>query len=98
MPAVGLVISLISISDGDTRLLSMLVTFSLFDAPDPSKIWVDIFGLAGGVRMTTPVGNLGLIAGQWLVFLNLVSWEPLTCLEVAGGTAAARNFLAKFFR
>jgi hypothetical protein len=73
MPTVGLVISLISVSDGDTRLLSMLVTFTLFDALDPSKIWVDIFGLAGGVRMTTPVGNLGLIAGQWLVFLNLIS-------------------------
>jgi hypothetical protein len=70
MPAVGLVISLISISDGDTRFL---VAFTLFDAPDPSKIWVDIFGLAGGVRMTTPVGNLGLIAGQWLVFMNLIS-------------------------
>jgi hypothetical protein len=65
-------ISLTSISDGDTRLLSMLVTFTLFDALDRSKIRVDIFGLAGGVRMTTPFGNLGLTAGQWLVFLNSI--------------------------
>jgi hypothetical protein len=63
MPAIGLMISSISISDGGTRLLSMLVTVTLFDALDRSKIRVDIFGLAGGVRMTTPFGNLGLVAG-----------------------------------
>ena len=73
MPAVALAIPLASISDGDTRLLGTLVTFTLFGTPDPSKIWVDVFGLAGGVRMTTPFGNLGLITGQWLVFLNLIS-------------------------
>jgi hypothetical protein len=66
-------ISLISISDGDTLLLSMLATVTLFDALDRSRIRVDIFGLAGGVRMATPFGNLGLIAGQWLVLLNLIA-------------------------